>query len=238
MAEQESSFTKTDISPRPCNVVLSKINMNKEEENKLVKEIEASKTIGSKSGTPLRESSVVLKKLNMEKDENNNLIKEIGDILNSSITHEFNSNENNNYIKAHKMRRSNKMKEDEMQDTDPISISFDNSESHDLRKHGQINYNVSDNEQSLNESLLDCSNIDEESIDSGSYLDNSFCAICKGYDDPELCEEEADAKTEWIGCECDRWYHSSCLSNVATNVGLQLNHENFNCEQINNECIQ
>merc|ERR1719336_3247994 len=89
---------------------------------------------------------------------------------------------------------------------------------------------VSDNEQSLNESLLDCSNIDEESIYSGSYLDNSFCAICKGYDDPELCEEEADEKTEWIGCDCDRWYHSSCLSHVATNVGLQLNHENFNCE--------
>jgi len=223
--------SETGVSPKPCNVILTKINIK-------------------------------------EKKDDKKLVKEIGDVLNASTSHEFNSDENNNYVLSHKIRRSNRNSEEtnpteessnddidssnirhlrkqepinykeSIPNGDPLTDNLEYAGSHDLRKQDQINYNDSEYEDSLNESLLNYSKIDEESIDSGSDLDNSFCAICKGYDDPELIESEADQQTQWIGCDCDRWYHTSCLSHVAAKVGLQLDHESFNCEQINNECIQ
>lgn len=106
-----------------------------------------------------------------------------------------------------------------------------------LREQEEKNYNLSDLE--LNDSILEYSYILHESFDSDSELNTSFCCVCMGYDDPDFNDgTEEDKETEWVGCDCGRWYHDSCLTKVASHIGLHLQVETFNCEQINHNCIQ
>ena len=68
------------------------------------------------------------------------------------------------------------------------------------------------------------------------------CTICRRYD-PKLPRGAAarrgggskgsgNGQTEWIGCDCNRWYHVLCTK-VEDEEGL----ENFSCELVNIKCL-
>lgn len=53
------------------------------------------------------------------------------------------------------------------------------------------------------------------------------CAICKCYDPPA---KESTPTTEWIGCDCNRWYHKHCTR-------LKKVDDTFCCSQVNLKCL-
>ncbi len=61
------------------------------------------------------------------------------------------------------------------------------------------------------------------------------CAICGCYD-PILSSPlkaaipEAGATTDWIGCDCNRWFHTQCTK-------LKKISDNFSCKQLKMQCI-
>ena len=57
------------------------------------------------------------------------------------------------------------------------------------------------------------------------------CAICRLYD-PATSEfgEGSGDTTEWIGCDCNRWYHKLCTK-------LAVVDESFSCAQVKLECL-
>lgn len=60
-----------------------------------------------------------------------------------------------------------------------------------------------------------------------------LCYICKCYD-PVYNDKEIDAcgdTTEWIGCDCERWYHKYCTR-------LTVIDDNFSCKTMNAKCLQ
>ena len=59
------------------------------------------------------------------------------------------------------------------------------------------------------------------------------CAICKQYDpilEPGTDPENAPT-TEWIGCDCNRWYHQHCTK-------LDKIDDSFSCVQVKLKCLQ
>ena len=58
------------------------------------------------------------------------------------------------------------------------------------------------------------------------------CAICKQYDPvlPPNVDAQDAANTEWIGCDCDRWYHQYC-------TGLKKIDDGFCCKMVNLQCL-
>ena len=58
--------------------------------------------------------------------------------------------------------------------------------------------------------------------------DTWVCAICECYDPPE--EDSARPTTEWIGCDCNRWYHKHCTK-------LRKIDNSFCCENVNLPCL-
>lgn len=61
------------------------------------------------------------------------------------------------------------------------------------------------------------------------------CAICQCYD-PIITSplkgpgSDILATTEWIGCDCNRWYHKYCTK-------LKHIDDSFSCKQLNRECL-
>lgn len=63
------------------------------------------------------------------------------------------------------------------------------------------------------------------------------CAICKCYD-PVITSPIKNPKgtgqdqstTEWIGCDCNRWYHQYCTK-------LKKIDDSFSCKQLNRKCL-
>ncbi|CAB4059639.1 unnamed protein product [Lepeophtheirus salmonis] len=55
-----------------------------------------------------------------------------------------------------------------------------------------------------------------------------ICAICEEYD-PNIANAD-QSTTEWIGCDCNRWYHQFCTK-------LKVLDKNFNCAHVNLECL-
>jgi len=57
------------------------------------------------------------------------------------------------------------------------------------------------------------------------------CAICKCYD-PVITSPIKDdlATTEWIGCDCNRWYHQYCTK-------LKNIDDSFSCVQVKLKCL-
>jgi hypothetical protein len=57
------------------------------------------------------------------------------------------------------------------------------------------------------------------------------CTICECYDPPE---EENDlinpTTTEWIGCDCNRWYHKRCTK-------LKKIDDSFSCKKVKLTCL-
>ena len=46
-----------------------------------------------------------------------------------------------------------------------------------------------------------------------SNVETWVCAICKCYDPPVDAGQDGEGSgdtTEWIGCDCNRWYHKLC----------------------------
>jgi len=60
------------------------------------------------------------------------------------------------------------------------------------------------------------------------------CAICKCYDpvisSPIKGSQQELATTEWIGCDCNRWYHQYCTK-------LKNIDDSFSCKQLNRKCL-
>lgn len=60
------------------------------------------------------------------------------------------------------------------------------------------------------------------------------CAICQQYDPPISISASASsdnkATTEWIGCDCDRWYHQYCTK-------LKVVDETFSCAKVKLKCL-
>ena len=57
------------------------------------------------------------------------------------------------------------------------------------------------------------------------------CAICQCYDPPvDPNNPLAVMTTEWIGCDCNRWYHQYC-------TGLKVIDDSFSCKQLGRECL-
>ena len=58
------------------------------------------------------------------------------------------------------------------------------------------------------------------------------CAICQCYDpvikNPR--DKELLMTTEWIGCDCNRWYHKYCTK-------LKHIDDSFSCKQLKKECL-
>ena len=55
------------------------------------------------------------------------------------------------------------------------------------------------------------------------------CAICKQYD-PVLPAGVEPSKTEWVGCDCNRWYHQFC-------TGLDTVDDSFACKLVKLKCL-
>ena len=59
------------------------------------------------------------------------------------------------------------------------------------------------------------------------------CAICKQYD-PVLPKGVTDPSqappTEWVGCDCNRWYHQNCTK-------LDTVDDDFSCKIVNLKCL-
>jgi len=62
------------------------------------------------------------------------------------------------------------------------------------------------------------------------------CAVCQCYDPiittPVKNNKQAEAMmtTEWIGCDCNRWYHKYCTK-------LKHIDDSFSCKQLGRECL-
>ena len=59
------------------------------------------------------------------------------------------------------------------------------------------------------------------------------CAICKCYDPPVDAGQDGEGSgdtTEWIGCDCNRWYHKLCTR-------LAVVDETFSCKLLKLECL-
>ena len=56
------------------------------------------------------------------------------------------------------------------------------------------------------------------------------CAICKKYDPvlPAGVDPNATRNTDWVGCDCSRWYHLFCTKLGDDAEGL----EDFSCSQV------
>lgn len=64
-----------------------------------------------------------------------------------------------------------------------------------------------------------------------SNVETWVCAICHLYDPAtsDTVEGSGDT-TEWIGCDCNRWYHKFC-------TGLAVVDESFSCKDVKLECL-
>lgn len=78
---------------------------------------------------------------------------------------------------------------------------------------------------------------DEDPESSGFHdledVETWVCAICQCYDPiitSPLKGNQMLMTTEWIGCDCNRWYHKYCT---------RLKHidDSFSCKQLNRECL-
>ena len=59
------------------------------------------------------------------------------------------------------------------------------------------------------------------------------CAICQCYDPvitSPIKSQDLQMTTEWIGCDCNRWYHQYCTK-------LKNIDDSFSCKQLNRECL-
>ena len=56
------------------------------------------------------------------------------------------------------------------------------------------------------------------------------CAVCKKYDPvlPEGVDPTEVNNTDWVGCDCNRWFHLYCTKLADKEL------ENFNCSQVSN----
>jgi len=73
--------------------------------------------------------------------------------------------------------------------------------------------------------------------DTGGYHDMEnvetwVCAICEKYDPvfPSTMNPEDHPTTEWIGCDCNRWFHKFCTK-------LKTVDDNFACKIVNKVCL-
>ena len=58
------------------------------------------------------------------------------------------------------------------------------------------------------------------------------CAICQCYDPiiTSPIKSHIPETTEWIGCDCNRWYHKYCTK-------LKTIDDSFSCKELNRECL-
>ncbi|TRY67209.1 hypothetical protein TCAL_02910 [Tigriopus californicus] len=58
------------------------------------------------------------------------------------------------------------------------------------------------------------------------------CALCSQFDPvlPPGVESGPSSETEWVGCDCDRWYHKYCTH-------LPSIDDSFECSQVNLTCL-
>jgi rubredoxin len=57
------------------------------------------------------------------------------------------------------------------------------------------------------------------------------CALCKQYDPVLPDDMRANApQTEWVGCDCNRWFHQYCTK-------LQKVDDSFSCKMVNLQCL-
>jgi len=61
-------------------------------------------------------------------------------------------------------------------------------------------------------------------------LDTWVCAICGRYDPVLPRGEELENTTEWIGCDCNRWFHKFCTR-------LKVVDDNFSCKLVQKTCL-
>ena len=65
-----------------------------------------------------------------------------------------------------------------------------------------------------------------------SNVETWVCAICKCYDPVDAGQdmEGSGDTTEWIGCDCNRWYHKVCTR-------LAVVDETFSCKMVKLQCL-
>ena len=64
-----------------------------------------------------------------------------------------------------------------------------------------------------------------------SNVETWVCAICQCYDPVDAGQDQGSGDTtEWIGCDCNRWYHKIC-------TGLPVVDENFSCKLVKLQCL-
>ena len=57
-----------------------------------------------------------------------------------------------------------------------------------------------------------------------------MCAICECFDPPVDVFDPSHATTDWIGCDCNRWYHKHCTK-------LKKVDDSFSCKTVKLVCL-
>jgi len=66
----------------------------------------------------------------------------------------------------------------------------------------------------------------------GEKGDNVVCDTCNGIDPPGSPNNNSQEEfVEWVGCECERWFHKKCL-NLSP---IEL--ESFSCDKVKKICL-
>lgn len=68
----------------------------------------------------------------------------------------------------------------------------------------------------------------EEDMDENQVV----CGICESWDPPVVAGKAAAAKntTEWVGCDCGRWFHKTCTK-------LKRVTHKFSCKSVKKDCL-
>jgi hypothetical protein len=62
--------------------------------------------------------------------------------------------------------------------------------------------------------------------------DTVVCDACKGTDPPILSQDNSQEEmVEWVGCECERWFHKKCLNLTPAEFEI------FSCVFVKKDCI-
>jgi len=74
--------------------------------------------------------------------------------------------------------------------------------------------------------LVDVTHEYEEEEEASDYV----CGVCESWDVPEHLAKHIGQTTEWIGCDCDRWFHKQC-------TGMKKFTTKFSCKSLKMDCL-
>ncbi len=149
--------------------------------------------------------------------------------------------ENNNKITTPMKRKASTSADDEEEENAPSSAKQTkmntqlNNSGVTLRRRGRLASRPRTKSAPV-KTTSTSSTTTTKTADSGyhdlSDVETWVCAICKKYDPvlPKGADPTKAVNTEWVGCDCDRWYHQFC-------TGLKVVDDSFNCAMVKLKCL-